>query len=60
MRRGARMYATDKPRVKKDGTPVADLDSLTKDELLQLASERGIDVSSSMTKDEIKAVLEAG
>jgi len=36
-----------------------DLDSLTKDELLELAQERGVSpANASMTKDELKAALE--
>ena len=36
------------------------LDAMTKDELLAEADARGVDASSSMTKDEIKAAIRAG
>jgi len=36
------------------------LDDMTKDELIEEASRRGIDVNSAMTKAEIRAAIDAG
>jgi hypothetical protein len=36
------------------------LDQMTKAELLQLASERGLDVHERMTKDELREVIDEG
>jgi hypothetical protein len=36
------------------------LDDMTKDELIEVASDRGLDVNATMTKAEIRAVIEAG
>jgi len=42
------------------GVDAEDLDSMTKDELLSLAGERGLPVTSASTKAEIRAALEGG
>jgi hypothetical protein len=42
-----------------EGAEATDYESMTKDELLALAQERGISpANASMTKDELKAALE--
>jgi hypothetical protein len=38
----------------------ADLDAMTKAQLLELTAERGVDVDESMTKAEIREALEGG
>ena len=40
-----------------NGTTGGDLDSMSKDELYELAQERGVDGRSKMTKDELVAAL---
>jgi hypothetical protein len=36
-----------------------DLDAMTKDQLLAYAAEHGVDANAAMTKDEIKAAIQA-
>ena len=38
----------------------SELDELTKDELLSLAADRGVEANTAMNKAEIKAAIEAG
>lgn len=37
-----------------------DLDAMTKDQLLEVAEERGLEVNASMTKAEIREVIDKG
>ena len=69
-------YAPNQQAVRADGSGPAEegdggssapepesgdgLDAMTKDELLAEAQARGVEVNSSMTKDEIKAAIRAG
>ena len=55
------------PADEGDGGSVADpqtaadpLDDMTKDELIDVAADRGISVSGTMTKAEIRDAIEAG
>jgi hypothetical protein len=48
------------PATTTDTGDGGELDGLTKDELIQVASDRGIDVPASATKAEIREALEAG
>lgn len=41
------------------GNGEANLDAMTKDELLAYAEERGLDVNAAMTKTEIRAVIDS-
>jgi hypothetical protein len=43
-----------------NGNGGTELEAMTKDELLALAEERGVEANASMTKAEIKEAIEAG